>query len=252
MSEKIRRAVIVGASSGIGWATAKRFAQEGYHICAIARRREPLERLADEIGTDRCKFVVGSYADDETIARLVETVKTGWGGLDVLVNSAGVSQSLDLLTAPWDKWRAVMDVMINGAAKLTRATAPLMPQGGRIIHVTSIHAQRAEKGSSSYGMAKAAIEQFCRAAALELADRGILVNAIAPGFVNTPMSSASGVNELETDWFKANYVSGHHLPLRRAAEPEEVAGVALFLAGPDATYITGHTLTVDGGLSITF
>jgi 3-oxoacyl-[acyl-carrier protein] reductase len=145
-----------------------------------------------------------------------------------------------------------MDTMISGAVKLTRALAPLMPPGGRIIHITSIHAHRAEKGGSGYGMAKAAIEQFCRSAALELADRGILVNAIAPGFVNTPMSSAAGVNELETDWFRANYVEGHHLPLRRAAQPEEIAGVARFLAGPDATYITGHTLTVDGGLSITF
>lgn len=252
MSEKIRTVVVAGASSGIGWCTAQRFAKEGYHVCALARRREPLERLAKEIGVDRCKIVVGDYSEDETIARLTQTVQSAWGGLDVLVNSAGISQALDLLKTPWDQWRAGMDTMINGAVKLTRAVAPLMAHGGRIIHITSIHANRAERGSSSYGMAKAAIEQFCRSAALELADRGILVNAIAPGFIDTPMSSASGVNELETDWFKANYVAGHHLPLRRAGQPEEVAGVAWFLAGPDATYITGHTLTVDGGLSITF
>jgi NAD(P)-dependent dehydrogenase (short-subunit alcohol dehydrogenase family) len=276
MSEKTQRVVVAGASSGIGWATARRFAREGYQVCALARRGELLKQLADEIGDDRCKTVAGDYSDDATIARLVETVRSAWGGLDgdcpdfrvdengtvpfsgrtglldVLVNSAGISRSLDLLDAPWDQWRAAMDVMIDGAVKLTRALAPLMPLGGRIIHVTSIHAHRAEKGSSSYGMAKAAIEQFCRSAALELADRGILVNAVAPGFVNTPMSSASGVNELETEWFRANYVAGHHLPLRRAAEPEEIAGVAFFLAGPDASYITGQTLTVDGGLSITF
>jgi 3-oxoacyl-[acyl-carrier protein] reductase len=101
-------------------------------------------------------------------------------------------------------------------------------------------------------MAKAAINQYCRALALELAEKGILVNAIAPGFVNTPMSIVNGVNELESDWFKANYITGHHLPLRRAGRPEEIAGVAWFLAGPDATYLTGQVITVDGGLTITF
>ena len=90
-------------------------------------------------------------------------------------------------------------------------------------------------------MAKAAINQFCRVLAVELAPRGILVNALAPGFIDTPMSVVNGVNELESDWFKQNYVQGHHLPLKRAARPEEIAGVAFFLAGPDASYITGQT-----------
>jgi 3-oxoacyl-[acyl-carrier protein] reductase len=102
-------------------------------------------------------------------------------------------------------------------------------------------------------MAKSALNQFCRGLAVELAPRRILVNAIAPGFINTEMSVRSdGVNELDTDWFRDNYVAGHHLPLRRAGRPEEIAGVAAFLAGPDSTYITGQLLTVDGGLTITF
>ena len=88
--------------------------------------------------------------------------------------------------------------------------------------------------------------------AVELADRNILVNAIAPGFVNTPLSIVEGINELETEWFRSNYVEGHHLPLKRAAAPEEIAGVALFLAGKDASYITGQVIVVDGGLTITF
>jgi 3-oxoacyl-[acyl-carrier protein] reductase len=129
---------------------------------------------------------------------------------------------------------------------------PLMKEGGRIVHITSIHGERGEGGASAYGMAKAALNQYCRALAIELAPRGILVNAIAPGFVDTPMSVSGGVNELETDWFRQNYVAGHHLPLRRAARPEEIAGVAWFLAGPDASYITGQVLTVDGGLTVTF
>jgi 3-oxoacyl-[acyl-carrier protein] reductase len=143
--------------------------------------------------------------------------------------------------------------MFEGGIRMTRLCVPLMPNGARIIHVTSIHGGRAEPGSSAYAMAKAALNQFCRGLAMELAPRGILVNAIAPGFIDTEMSiGPDGTSELETKWFRENYVDGHHLPLRRAGQPEEIAGVAAFLAGPDATYLTGQVITVDGGLTITF
>jgi NAD(P)-dependent dehydrogenase (short-subunit alcohol dehydrogenase family) len=142
--------------------------------------------------------------------------------------------------------------MVFGGVQLTRLAVPLMSDGGRIIHVTSIHGERAEVGASSYSMAKAALNQYCRALAVELADRNILVNAVAPGFIDTPMSVVNGVNELESEWFRKNYVEGHHLPMRRAGRPEEIAGVLWFLAGPDASYLTGQVITVDGGLTATF
>lgn len=119
--------------------------------------------------------------------------------------------------------------------------------------ISSIHRDRVEKGATAYATAKGGLTQYVRGLAMDLAEHGILVNAVAPGFVNTPMSvKEDGRNELDGDWFRTNYVEGHHLPLRRAAEPEEIAGAVLFLAGPDATYITGETITVDGGLTITF
>ncbi len=158
----------------------------------------------------------------------------------------------DALDAPLEEWRKPFDIMVNGAIAMTRTAAKLMNDGGRIIHVTSIHGERVEVRASAYAMAKAAINHYCRALALELAPRNILVNAIAPGFVDTPMSVVDGINELESEWFRKNYVEGHHLPLRRAAQPKEIAGVAWFLAGADASYITGQVITVDGGLTITF
>ncbi len=190
------------------------------------------------------------------IARTVESaremISSSWGGVNALVNNAGVFLASDAITSPLEEWRKPLDTMVNGAVLMTRMAVPLMTAGGRVIHVTSIHGERAEKFASSYAMAKAAINQYCRCLALELAPKGILVNAIAPGFIDTPMSVVDGVNELESDWFRMNYLEGHHLPLKRAGQPEEIAGVAWFLAGPDASYLTGQVITVDGGLTITF
>lgn len=195
----------------------------------------------------------GDYSDPKVIQKMSGDLKNQWSRVDVLVNCAGVAQSADVVESSIENWRKPFDTMFEGGVRTTRLCVPLMPNGGRIVHVTSIHGGRAEPGSSAYAMAKAALNQFCRGLAVELAPRGILVNAIAPGFIDTEMSiGPDGVSELETDWFRSNYVDGHHLPLRRAGRPEEIAGVAAFLAGPDATYLTGQVITVDGGLTITF
>jgi 3-oxoacyl-[acyl-carrier protein] reductase len=252
MTNQRKRVLITGASSGVGKATAERFAREGWDVCLTARRQAELERLRSTFKGGRHLLLAGDYSDADFAAALSTLLQTEWGGLEALINCAGISQSADVIESPRGEWLRPFQVMLDGAVNVTRVAVPLMSQGGRIVHITSIHGERAEAGSSSYGMAKAALNQYCRSLALELASRGILVNAIAPGFVATPMSSAGGVNELETDWFRRNYVEGHHLPLKRAGQPEEIAGVAYFLTGPDASYITGQVLTVDGGLTITF
>jgi NAD(P)-dependent dehydrogenase (short-subunit alcohol dehydrogenase family) len=251
MTER-RRVIVSGASSGIGRATAQRFAAEGWHVCVTARRAGELARVVAEFPPGEHLVCPGDYSDPATATAIAQQVAHRWGRLDALVNCAGVSFAGHTIDAPLADFRRALDIMLDGAIHLTRMAVPLMTGGGRIIHVTSIHGERAEALSSGYAMAKAAINQYCRGLALELAPRNILVNAIAPGFVRTAMSVVNGVSELETDWFRQNYMEGHHLPLRRAAEPEEIAGVALFLAGPDATYITGQVITVDGGLTITF
>jgi NAD(P)-dependent dehydrogenase (short-subunit alcohol dehydrogenase family) len=247
-----KRVVVTGASSGIGRSTALRFAQEGWHVCIMARRAAELQELASQFPDGDHIIFPADYSDPEMVAGLGEMLKNRWGRVDVLANVAGVSMSADAITASMEEWRKPLDIMVNGAAQMTRMAVPLMAGGGRVIHVTSIHGERAEIGSSAYAMAKAAINQYCRCLALELAPKNILVNAVAPGFIRTAMSIVNGKSELETEWFKVNYVQGNHLPLKRAGEPEEVAGVIYFLAGPDATYLTGQVITVDGGLTITF
>ncbi len=251
MSDR-KKVVITGASSGIGYATAQRFAREGWDVCVTARRESILRELAATFPAGDHLVCPGDYSDPACAISIGKAIADKWGKLDVLANVAGVYMAGKVVDSPLEEWRKPMDAMINGAVYMTRMAVPWMKSGGRIIHCTSIHGDRAEIGSSAYATAKAAINQYCRGLALELADQNILVNAIAPGFIRTSMSVVDGVSELDGEWFRQNYVTGNHLPMRRAGMPEEVAGVFYFLAGPDATYITGQVITVDGGLTITF
>jgi NAD(P)-dependent dehydrogenase (short-subunit alcohol dehydrogenase family) len=252
MNHKPKRVVITGASSGIGKAAAVRFANEGWEVCLVARRQGLLEEIRRDLPGANHLVVAGSYDNLETADRIRDAVQAKWGKIDSMVNNAGVFLTANAVNSSLEEWRKPFDSMVNGAIYMSRLAAELINDGGRIVHVTSIHGDRVENNASAYAMAKAAINHFCRGLALELAPRNILVNAVAPGFVDTPMSYVDGVNELESEWFIKNYVAGHHLPLRRAAQPEEIAGAIFFLAGPDSSYITGQVITVDGGLTIAF
>jgi 3-oxoacyl-[acyl-carrier protein] reductase len=248
-----KKVIVLGASSGIGKATAERFAKEGWLVIAASRDFDATKKVTESLlGEDHLAVRV-DVAIEEDIDALKKLVEERFGHFDVLVNSVGISDGMPLIGSDFDKWNYSLQVMMYGAVKVCRALVPFMNDGGRIIHITSIHYERVESGSSAYGMSKAAITQLTRSLAIELAARNILANAIAPGFINTPMSvKADGGNELDSDWFQDNYVKYNHLPLKRAGQPEEVAGVAYFLAGDDASYITGSVVTVDGGLTITF
>ncbi|MFT3748950.1 MAG: SDR family oxidoreductase [Agriterribacter sp.] len=246
------KVIITGAASGIGKATAIRFAQEGYDVCINDIQKEKLVETLRELPAGNHLILEGSYADTATIEEGKNLILQQWNRLDVLVSCAGISGQTNMAEMTLDEWRKIFDIMINGCVQTSKLAVEFMHTGGRIIHITSIHGTRAERFASSYSMAKAAINQFCRAMAVDLADKNILVNAIAPGFVNTAMSVVNGENELESQWFKDNYINGHRLPLKRAASPDEIAGVAYFLSGKDASYITGQVITVDGGLTITF
>lgn len=248
-----RKTVLVtGAASGIGRASAIRFAIEGYDVCLNDLQAGKLQSVLKELPAGNHLLLPGSYADEKTIAAGEKLIGENWSRLDVLVNAAGIFEKTDSIKMNLEDWRVIFDTMMEGCVRMTRLAARKMSEGGRIIHISSIHGGRAEMHASSYSVAKAGINQYCRAMALELADKNILINAIAPGFVNTAMSIVNGQNELDSPWFRDNYVKSQRIPLRRAASPEEIAGVAFFLAGKDATYITGQVITVDGGLTITF
>jgi NAD(P)-dependent dehydrogenase (short-subunit alcohol dehydrogenase family) len=248
-----KKVVILGGSSGIGEATAQRFAKEGWKVLIAS---ENLYKAKDVVSNLEGNGHIACEVDlrvDEQIENLGKVVSDVFGQFQVLINSVGVSQGCPALESDFDYWNNSIKVMLYGTVKSCRCLVPLIEDGGRIIHITSIHYERVERGSSAYGMAKAAITQFSRSLAVELAARNILSNTIAPGFINTPMSiKENGDNELQSIWFTDNYIKYDHLPLKRPGNPDEVAGTAFFLAGKDASYITGSIITVDGGLTITF
>jgi len=248
-----KKVVVLGGSSGIGKAIAERFAKEGWQVLIAAPRLVQCIEVTESLKGKNHLACELDIRNDEQLEALQHTVENKFGDFDVMINSIGISEKNPVIDGDFSAWDNSIQVMLYGTVKACRKLVPLIKNNGRIIHITSIHYGRVAEGSSAYGVAKAAITQFTRSLALELAPGNILANAIAPGFVDTPMSiKEDGKNELKSDWFKDNYINSGRLPLKRAATPEEVAGVAWFLAGPDASYITGSVIVVDGGLTITF
>jgi NAD(P)-dependent dehydrogenase (short-subunit alcohol dehydrogenase family) len=250
-------AVITGSGTGIGYATAELLARSGCAVIVNGRRKqvceEAAQRIIDQGG--RAAAIAADVSTIEGAQALVDGALAHFGALTILVNNAAISRPADFVSAPYDEWRRVLDVNMDSAIHCCRAAARTMiaaGKGGRIVNVSSIHSYRAERNSSHYDMAKGAMDQLTRALALELAPHNILVNSVAPGFVDTPMSITDGKSELESEWFKTNYVQQRRIPLARAAQPKEVAQAIAWLASPLNTYVNGHVLVVDGGLSVTF
>lgn len=177
------------------------------------------------------------------------------GRIDIFVNNTAIGTTHEFLIGDFSDWNHVFQVIVNGTYFCSKAAARYMVEHqieGNIINISSINSSRALENSSHYNAGKGAMDQLTRCTALELAPFGIRVNGIAPGFIETPMSFVDGENELETDWFKDIYVKRRKIPVQRAGQPDEIAGIAAFLASDDATYICGAILPADGGLSITF
>jgi 3-oxoacyl-[acyl-carrier protein] reductase len=239
-------AVVTGAGTGIGRAIARTFASAGATLLLNGRRREPLEAVRKEIeeagGTAQIhQGDVSSQADAQA---LVDAAKTTLGRLDVLVNNAGKSYDALILRMKWDALDEALAVNLKSVFYLCSAAGKVMlaQKSGAIVNVSSVVALGGNAGQSAYVAAKAGVLGLTKSLAQEFGSRGIRVNAIAPGFIETDMTSVL------PEAVQTTYRS--RIPLGRFGAAEEVARTALFLASDSASYITGQTLAVDGGLTM--
>jgi 3-oxoacyl-[acyl-carrier protein] reductase len=238
-------AIVTGGSKGIGYACATRLASEGYRVAICARTSDELDHAVASIGGDGVTAIQADLARAEDCDRVVSTTIERFGRVDVLVNNAGLYFPVPFLEFTEDSWDSLTHVNVRGPVLLSVAAGRAMRDqgdGGRIIHIASTNGLAAEPEFAHYNASKAALISLAKTMALELAPHGVLVNAIAPGWVSTPMSADYIASLTETQMSRVS-------PLRRAAKPEEIAGVVSFLCGEDATYLTGETIAVDGGMT---
>jgi len=250
-------AIITGAGSGIGAATAVRFVQEGAAVVINGRTRSKLEEVARRINRpDKVVILPGDVREERLAEEAVRQADERFGRLDVLVSNAAAYSPTPFPESTLNEWLDNMfNTIMHGAYRFAREAARYMIArkiAGRIVNVTSIHGTQGESRASNYGAAKAAVNQFTRCLAIELAPYNIRANAVAPGFIDTPMSVYEGQNELESPRFLQQYVAERRIPMARAGKSEEIAGTILFLASSDSSYVTGHVLVADGGLTCTF
>lgn len=253
---KNRVAIITGAGQGIGAAIAKEYIKEGACIIAIDLKKETVESLCKQIknsGGNATPYVF-DIANFKAYEKCINDVIERKGHIDILVNNAGIEFYADILSETMEKWNRTININLNGVFYGCKLVAPIMAKQkrGRIISISSVQAIQTEGRAGPYTASKGGVLSFTRSLAVDLAPYNILVNAIAPGCIHTPMSVINGVDETTTEEFKTWYIEKRKIPLARPGTPEEVAKVAVFLASEDCSYITGQTIVVDGGLTITF
>jgi 3-oxoacyl-[acyl-carrier protein] reductase len=242
-----RVALVTGAANGIGRAIAERCVAEGARVVTVDREELPdLGHSAQPLRWDLSKT--------DALEALVAEAEASVGPLDVLVNNAGIFEPALATDLTLESYRRVLAVNLHAPVILASRAARGMTarRYGRVVNITSVHGRFGEEQALSYDVAKGGLEQATRTLAIELSRHGVLVNAVAPGFVATRMSVVDGVDELESDWFQDIYVRYGKLPIRRYALPAEIAEHVVWLASDRNTYVTGQVLTVDGGLTVTF
>jgi len=243
--------IITGATSGIGYASAKKFAELGAKIFITGRNEEVLKKLNDELNTEtESGFLSGDLSDRKFREKLIDSAINKFSRLDILVNSAGIIGSGSIENTPMEEYDRMMDINLRSIFHLIQISIPFLEKTeGNIVNVSSITGIRAFPGVISYCISKAGLDQLTRSAALELAPKKIRVNAINPGVVETMLHKNSGMDNAKYDQFKEHSKTTH--PIGRIGNPAEVAELIVFLASENASWITGVTYSIDGGRQLT-
>jgi len=244
MSLAQRVALVTGASQGIGRTCALRFAKEGAAVALAARNQEKLNELVQEItgvGGKAAAFAL-DVGDEEQVKSGIKAAIAQFGKIDILVNNAGITRDQLVMRMKRGDWDSVLNTNLTSAYLCTQQAigSMLRQRWGRIVNITSIFGQMGQAGQANYAASKAGLIGLTMAIAREVGSRNITCNAVAPGFIETAMTSNLG------DDFKQNAVK--MIPLGRVGSPEDVASAVAFLASDEASYITGHVLNVNGGM----
>lgn len=236
-------ALVTGASGGIGGAIARGLHAQGATVGLAGRNRDSLAALAADLG-ERAHVHVADLGDAEAANTLVNESTETMGGLDILVNNAGLTRDGLIMRMKDEDWQSVLDVNLSAAFRLSRAVLRGMMKArwGRIISITSVVGQIGNPGQANYVASKAGITGLSKALGVEVATRGITVNCVAPGFIETPMTEA--LTDDQKDRMMAK------IPMARFGSPQDVAASVVFLASDEAAYVTGQTLHVNGGLAM--
>ena len=237
-------AIITGASQGIGKGMAETFSKAGAHVACVSRNKDNLKSVADSLIKNGgvASFYTCDVSSLDAFQNTIKEIAENHGSVDILVNNAGICKDKLIMRMSEDEWNKVININLNGAFNGIKAVSQIMikQRAGRIINISSIVGLIGNPGQANYAASKAGLIGLSKSAAKELAPRGITVNAIAPGYIATDMTDQI------TDQAKESLIT--KIPLGRIGSPSDIAASALFLASDEAGYITGQTLTVDGGM----
>tara|TARA_B100000927_G_scaffold243684_1_gene205811 strand:- start:170 stop:943 length:774 start_codon:yes stop_codon:yes gene_type:complete len=250
-----KKVIVTGGSRGIGAGIVERLFNEGADIIIADIDKELANKLIQDLNTNKITFFKTNLSEEDEIIKLIDFAKNKWGLLDILINNAGIEDGYILSEQSYEKYRKTMKINLDAPFLCSKYSLPLLEKSksGRIVMISSIQGVRGYKGNISYGTAKGGLINMTKVLAVELAEKNILVNSVAPGFINTSMSVMKDGNlEWDTDWFKDVYLKYGKLPMGRYGHPDDVAGAVYFFCSDDSKYVTGQTLLVDGGVSVTF